>query len=232
MQPIIYNQSDLYRMNNNEKFSVIIGTRVGQWLALTSVLLPFIFMFVYMEYDKYSNHAFWESAVIIAIACFALPFLLFITLFRGKRNMMTIKKNALVFDKHAEIPFDTISTYNFAGLLKLKRAGRLTMFIRARGDNLVIFHAFRDAFIIAMSNWVNEKSIKSDHALPQRTYFYGAWPARVAGVLVMFLNLPFLFFCITRYAELPTGMFIYIIISMIIISLIGFFLWTSDRSIG
>lgn len=58
MQPIIYNQSDLYRMNNNEKFSVIIGTRVGQWLALTSVLLPFIFMFVYMEYDKYSNHAF------------------------------------------------------------------------------------------------------------------------------------------------------------------------------
>lgn len=78
-------------------------------------------------------------------------------------------------------------------MLKLKRAGRLTMFIRARGDNLVIFHAFRDAFIIAMSNWVNEKSIKSDHTLPQRTYFYGAWPARVAGVLVMFLNLPFLF---------------------------------------
>ncbi|HDS0949113.1 TPA: hypothetical protein QDZ34_001351 [Stenotrophomonas maltophilia] len=116
-----------------------------------------------------------------AAAFFTLsPLILAFVVYSPRRDRVALEHDRLVFQHRAPLPFRQIRSYNLDDHVDLILIDGPSVLIQRTRASIHEFSSFRDALAEALANRPANAA-----AAPQRRYFFGAWPARVWGVILL-----------------------------------------------
>ncbi len=116
-----------------------------------------------------------------AAAVFTLSalFLAFVV-YSPRRDRVALEHDRLVFQHRAPLPFEQIRSYNLDDHVDLTLIDGPSVLLQRTRASMQEFSNFRDALAEALANRPADAA-----AAPQRRYFFGAWPARVWGAVLL-----------------------------------------------
>lgn len=160
--------------------NVTIITRPAQLMIFAPLFMIFYWAVLYMLFSREAfSPEFMVSSVMISVGLMLIGLEFF-----SEPEIARVEVDKIVFNARKPIPFSEIESFAFDDGFKLKeRSGFWVLLFQSPNKNGDGHARFLEDFKTALSEW-KDQNLGTCQAMPQQTYFYGTWKAKISGVAI------------------------------------------------